>query len=154
MIMAILDFFRASVSPRQTLLNELTEIAGRKEALIARLKRHAAMCDYVNIKAGLEQLAVKEEAHLRVLNAILADHDLWARPPEPPVHDGSNNWERLGGDLELASELSKLINRQSVVWEAVDPAMAQRFAAMYVEDYDNTSLLRDLALKCDPQAFD
>jgi|SRR5271155_1652313 hypothetical protein len=152
--MAILDFFRPSASPREALLNELTDIAGRKEALIERLKRHAEMCDLGNIKVKLGQLAVKEAAHLKALNAILADHDLWARPPEPPAHDGSNNWERLGGDLELASELSRLINRQSVVWEAVDPAMAQRFAAMYIEDYDNTSLLRDLVLKCDPQALD
>jgi hypothetical protein len=152
--MGFLDFFRESPSPRDALLAELADIAGRKESLIERLERHAAMCSYSNIKAGLEQLAAREAAHLKALKATLTDHGMWPRPPEPPAHDGSSNWERLRGDLELASELSKMINRQSVMWEATDPAMAKRFAAMYAEDYDNTSFLRDLTLKCDPQAFD
>ena len=112
------------------------------------------MCSYSNIRAGLEQIAAREAAHLKALKSTLTDNAMWPRPPEPPAHDGSSNWERLSGDLELASELSKMINRQSVMWEAIDPAMAKRFAAMYAEDYDNTSFLRDLTLKCDPQAFD
>ena len=152
--MGFLDFFRESPSQHEVLLAELADIAGRKESLIERLERHAAMCSYSNIKAGLEQLAVREAAHLKALKATLTDHGMWPRPPEPPAHDGSSNWERLSGDLELASELSKMINRQSVMWEAIDPAMAKRFAAMYAEDYDHTSFLRDLTLKCDPQAFD
>src|SRR5208282_2626419 len=152
--MGIHDFFRGSPSTRDALLAELADIAGRKESPIERLERHAAMCTYPNIKAGLEQLAAREAAHLKALKATLTDNGMWPRPPEPPAHDGSSNWERLSGDLELASELSGMINRQSVVWEAIDPAMAKRFAEMYAEDYDNTSFLRDLTLKCDPQAFD
>jgi hypothetical protein len=152
--MGFLDFFRESPSPRDSLLVELADIAGRKESLIERLERHAAMCALSNVKAGLEQLAAKEAAHLKTLRSTLTDHGMWPRPPEPPAHDGSSNWGRLSGDLELASELRNLINRQSVMWEATDPAMAKRFAAMYAEDYDNTSFLRDLTLKCDPQAFD
>jgi hypothetical protein len=152
--MGFLDFFRESPSQHDLLLAELADIAGRKESLIERLERHAAMCSLSNIKAGLEQLAAREAAHLKALKATLTDHRMWPRPPEPPAHDGSSNWERLSGDLELASELSKMINRQSVMWEAIDPAIAKRFAAMYAEDYDNTSFLRDLTLKCDPQAFD
>ena len=148
------SFFRSSPSPRDALLAELAVIAGRKESLIELLKRHATMCSYPNIKAGLEQLASREESHLKALKAILSDHGMWPRPPEPSAHDGSSNWERLSGDLELAAELSRAINRQSVAWEPIDPAMAQRFADMYGEDYENTSFLRDLALKCDPQAFD
>jgi hypothetical protein len=152
--MGIRDWFRSSGSTRERLLAELADVAGRKEALVERLGRHATMCAYPNVKSGLEQLAVNEAAHLKVLRAILDDNDLWPRPPEPPSHDGSNNWERLGLDLELAAELGRMINRQSVLWEPLDPAMANRFADMYAEDYDNTSFLRDLALKCDPQAFD
>ncbi len=145
---------RSSRSQRETLLAELADITGRKASLIERLERHAELCQYSNIRTGLQQLAIGETVHLKVLNRILADNGLWSRPPEPPSHDGSNNWERLSGDLELSAEISRLINRQSVLWEAVDPQMAKRFQDMYGEDYDNTSLLRDLALKCDPQAFD
>lgn len=152
--MRILHWFRSSLSPRETLLAELADIAGRKQSLIDRLKRHAGMCAYPNIKAGLEQLAIREAAHVKTLNAILADNGMWSRIPEPRTHDGSNNWERLNGDLELLAELSRMINQQAVRWEPVDAELAQRFAAMYPEDYDNTSVLRDLALKCDPQALD
>ncbi len=152
--MGILDWFRSSPSPRDTLLAELADIAGRIESLIERLERHAKFCSYVNIKSGLEQLAVREAAHLKALKSILSDNGLWPRPPEQVAHDGSSNWERLAGDLELADGLNKMLNLQSVMWESIDPAMAKRFAAMYAEEYDNISFLRDLTLKCDPQAFD
>src|SRR5271156_551595 len=108
--MGILNFFRSSPSPRDALLAELAVIAGNKESLIERLGRHAAMCSYPNIKAGLEQLAGRESIHLQALKAILSDHSMWPRPPEPTAHDGSSNWERLSGDLELAAELSRNIN--------------------------------------------
>jgi len=152
--MGILHWLRSVASPRDTLLAELADIAGRKQSLVERLKRHAEMCEYPNIKAGLEQLASKEAAQVKALDAILADNELWSRPPEPPSHDGSSNWERLNSDLELSAELSRRINQQAIRWEPVDSELAERFAAMYAEDYDNTSFLRDLALKCDPQAFD
>jgi hypothetical protein len=152
--MGIFQWFRSSLSPREALLAELADIAGRKQSLIDRLKRHAGRCDYPNIKAGLAQLAAKEAVHVKALNAILADNGMWSRIPESPTHEGSSNWERLSGDLELLAELSRMINQQAVRWEPVDTELARRFAAMYPEDYDNTSALRDLALKCDPQAFD
>ena len=136
------------------MLSEVADIAGQVESLVERLKRHAAICAYPNIKAGLEQIGAREAVHLKALKAILADNGMWPRPPEPPGHEGSNNWERLGRDLELLAEISRLVNRQAVNWEPADPQMAQRFAEMYAEDYDNTSMLRDLALKCDPQALD
>jgi hypothetical protein len=152
--MGIFERIRSSLSPRQRLLDELADLCGHNELLVARLRRHAAMTAYPNIKAGLEQIAAKEEAHVKALKAILADNDLWARLPEPPAHDGSSNWERLGGDLEELAEISRLVNRQAVNWEPVDPEMAKRFADLHSEYYDNTSVLRDLALKCDPQALD
>ncbi len=152
--MGILERLLSSESPRQRLLNEVADIAGRVESLVERLGRHAEMCAYPNIKAGLEQLAEREGVHLKALKAILAGNAMWPRPPEPPSHEGSNNWERLSGDLEMLAEISRLVNRQAVNWEPVDEQMAQQFAAMYAEDYDNTSMLRDLALKCDPQAID
>ncbi|MFZ0890212.1 MAG: hypothetical protein WA005_17355 [Candidatus Binataceae bacterium] len=144
----------SSESPRQRLLNEVADLAGRVESLVEHLKRHAEICAYLNIKAGLQQIAVREGAHLKALKAILADNRMWPRPPEPPSHEGSSNWERLGRDLELLADISRLVNREAVNWEPVDEQMAQQFSAMYAEAYDNTSLLRDLALKCDPHAID
>jgi len=64
---------------------------------------------------------------------------------------------------DMATELEAartLLWRAAAALDAKAPdatrlcAMAKRFAAMYAEDYDNTSFLRDLTLKCDPQAFD
>ena len=144
----------SSTSPTQRLLNEAADVAGRVESLVERLKRHAAMCAYPNIKGGLEQIAARETVHLKALRAILTDNGMWPRPPEAPGHEGSSNWERLSGDLELLADISRLVNRQAVNWEPVDEQMAQQFSAMYAEDYDNTSMLRDLTLKCDPHALD
>jgi hypothetical protein len=152
--MGILQRLRSSFSARDRLLSDLTEITGRKQLLVDRMKRHAALCIYPALKAGLEGLAHDEAAHVKALNAILADHDLWSRPPEATGHDGSNNWERLGADLQLMAELSREINTMAIRWEPIDQEMSARFAAMYAEDVERTSLLRDLALKCDPQAFD
>ena len=152
--MGILEHLLSSESPTERLLNEVADVAGRVESLVERLNRHAAMCAYPNIKAGLEQIAAREIVHLKALKAILADNGMWPRPPEPPSHQGSSNWGRLGGDLELLADISRLVNRQAVNWEPVDEQMAQQLSAMYAEDYDNTSMLRDLTLKCDPHALD
>jgi hypothetical protein len=152
--MGIFSWLRSSLSPRERLLNELADIAGRNEALAERLKRHAEMCAYPNIKAGLEQLAAKEEAHLKVLKNILADNEMWPKPPEPPAHEGSNNWERLSNDLGTLDELTNLLSRHAINWEPVDAEMSKRLFDVYSEDNDSTYVLRDLALRCDPQAID
>src|ERR1700733_313152 len=98
------------VSARTELLEELAVLAGRNQGLVDRLKRHATLSS-ANIKARVEALAEKEAGHVKVLNSILADNSVWSKLPEPALHDGSNNWARLSGDVEdddRESELRKL----------------------------------------------
>ncbi len=152
--MGILSWLRSSASAESRLLTELAELTGRKQGLVDRLTRHAAMCTYPNLKAGVESLAEKEAAHVKTLNAILSARNVWSRLPEPPVHDGANNWERFGGDLELLASLAATFQRAAALWEAVDQAVADALAKLAIEDDERESELRKLALKCDPQAFD
>lgn len=152
--MGIFSRLRSSLSPRERLMHELTEIAGLTEALAERLGRHAQMCAYPNIRAGLEHLAAAEGAHLKTFKDILAESALWPRPPEPVAHEGSNNWERLSGDLALLNALAHRLNRHAIDWEPDDAAMSKRLLDIYGEDRENAYALRDLALRCDPQAID
>ncbi|HEY6419694.1 MAG TPA: hypothetical protein VIX59_11885 [Candidatus Binataceae bacterium] len=136
------------------LLEELAEIVGRNQGLVERLKRHAGIVMKGNIKSGVERLAEKEAAHLKALNAILSDRNVWSRLPEPPAREGANNWERLSLDLEVLGALVTALTRVSVEWEAVDQNVAAKLAAIASEDGELENDLRKLAIKCDPQALD
>ncbi len=129
-------------------------LAGRKEVLIARLGRHADRCSYTAMAADLKVLAEKEAAHFKTLRNILSDREAWPRPPEDQPREGSSNWERLGGDLAMLSAIATGLRLCAMHWEAVDQGVAGTLGTMATEDVDHESDLRQLALKCDPQAFD
>jgi hypothetical protein len=152
--MGFFQRLRSSTSARSNLLEELAELAGRSHGLAERLKRHAAMCSFPNIKHGAAAIAEKEAAHYKALNSILADNSVWAKLPEAPLHEGSNNWARLGGDLEVLGSLAADLRLAAVKWESVDDSIAQRLFQLAIEDAEYESELRKLALKCDPQAID
>jgi hypothetical protein len=152
-----MGFFQRLLSPvsaEARLLEELSVLAGRNEGLVERLKRHAALCKYPNIKAGVAALAEKEAAHIKTINTILADHSVWAKLPEPALHDGSNNWARLSGDLEVLGELMAELRLAAVKWEPVNQDIAGTLLQLAVEDGERESDLRKLALKCDAMALD
>jgi len=151
--MGLLDRFRAALSPEPRLWNELTDIAGRNESLVARLTRHAARCPYGNLRSGVESLAETQAANLKQLRSILSEKNLWPRPPEP-ARDGANNWERLSLDLELLIEITQQLHRAASEWEGIDPELGDKLAALAIADDARTSELRALALKFDPQALD
>ena len=151
-----MGFFRKLFSPasdRAELLEELAVITGRNQGLVDRLKRHALLTA-ANIKAGVEGLAEAEAGHVKVLNSILADHDVWSKLPEPALHDGSNNWARLSGDLEVLGTLAADLRLNAMRWEAVDEDVAATLLELAIEDEDRESDLRKLALKCDALALD
>ena len=129
-------------------------MAGRNHGLSERLQRHAAMCKFTNLKHGVAALAEIEAAHCKTLNSILADNSVWAKLPEAPLHDGSNNWARLNGDLELLGNLAAELRLASVKWESVDQAIAETVTQIADEDDQHERVLRKLALMCDPQALD
>ncbi|HTR61898.1 MAG TPA: hypothetical protein VMH37_09360 [Candidatus Binataceae bacterium] len=151
--MGFFDRFLAS-SPEKAAVADLAELAGRKEALIARLERHAGMCSYANLRAGLELLATNQAESFKTLRSILSDRDTWPRPPESEPHEGSNNWERLSSDLELLRTIAIGMQKAAGTWEGVDAGVAEKLLPIAVADGDAESELRALALKCDPQALD
>jgi len=150
--MGLFDWFRST--PDKTAVAELADLAGRKETLMGRLRRHAAMCSYPTIKAGLERLAEEQAESFEVLRAILADRNTWPRPIEETPREGSNNWERLSGDLEILHALALGIQKAAGIWEGIDAAVAAKLMPIAVADGEAEARLRALALKCDPQALD
>jgi len=152
-----MGFFQRLFSPvsvRSELLEELAVIAGRNQGLVDRLKRHAALISSSNIKTGVEALAEKEAAHVKLIHSILADHNVWAKLPQAALHDGSNNWARLSGDLEVIGALAAELHINAMKWESVDEAVAAKLLQLSTEDDDRESELRKLALKCDALALD
>jgi hypothetical protein len=151
-----MGFFQRLFSPasaRTALLEELAELAGRNQGLVDRLKRHAALTAG-NIRTGVETLAEKEAGHVKVLNSILANDNVWSKLPEPALHDGSNNWARLSGDLEVLGTLAADLRLSAMKWESVDEGVADTLLELAIEDDERESELRRLALKCDALAID
>jgi hypothetical protein len=151
-----MGFFQKLFSPasaRAELLAELAAIAGRNQGLIERLKRHAPLTSS-NIRTGVEALAEKEVGHVKVLNSILADHNVWSKLPEAALHDGSNNWARLSGDLEVLGSLVADLRLNAMRWESVDDGIAATLLELAVEDEARESELRKLAMMCDAMALD
>jgi hypothetical protein len=142
------------VPPEERLLAELADIAGRHQELAARLAHHAGLCAYPNIAAGLGALAAREAEHARTLDALLSERHLWSKLPRPTDAGGSSNWQRVSSDLALILELAREMNEQALHWEGIDLAFAARLHTIAIEDNRNIGELRELALKCDPQALD
>jgi len=151
--MGFLQRFFTPASARAELLEELAVIAGHNQGLVDRLRRHAALTG-ASIKPGVEALAEVEAAHVKVLNSILADHHVWAKLPEPALHDGSNNWARLSGDLAVLAGLASDLRLNAMKWESVDEEIVGKLRQLAIEDDDHESELRKLAMKCDALALD
>lgn len=141
-------------SPDKTALAELAELAGRKEALVERLKRHAEMCSYPTIRAGLERLAAGQAETFEALRGILTGRGTWPRPPEASPREGSNNWERLSNDLATLHALAMGMQKAAGIWEGIDQSISDKLATIAATDDEAEGALRTLALKCDPQALD
>jgi len=151
-----MGFFQRLFSPasaRAELLEELAAIAGRNQGLIERLKRHAPLTSS-NIRTGVEALAEKEAGHVKALHSILADNNVWSKLPEAALHDGSNNWARLSGDLEVLGELAAELRLNAMRWESVDDGVAATLLELAIEDEVRESELRKLAMMCDAMALD
>ncbi len=151
-----MGFFQKLFSPvsaRAELLEELAALAGRNQGLVDRLKRHAALTS-ANIRVGVEALAEAEAAHLKNIHSILADNNVWSKLPQLALHDGSNNWARLSGDLEMLRALAAELRVNAMKWESVDAGVAAKLLQLAIEDIDRESDLRRLALKCDALALD
>ena len=71
-------------------------------------------------------------------------------PPFSP--DLEAYFARIGISLEVGQQAE--VNLQALHWEGIDQAFAARLRTIAREDDRSLGELRELALKCDPQAFD
>ena len=151
--MGLLDRLRSAISgPR--LVDELAILAGQCEALVNRLRRHAEREMYPGIASGVRAIAEKEAGHDKTLRGILAERELWPRPPEEVPHEGSNNWERLSNDLEILLLFARELHRHAMRWEGENPQLAETLMKVADEASDDEYELRRLVAKLDPQALD
>lgn len=152
--MTMMEKLRSLLSPQARLLQQLAQIAGDNERLAESLKRHAERCDYQSLKAGVETVAAAEHADAEVLHQLLLARDAWPAASRVPNREGANNWERLSFDLAQQVELVRGLNALIAQCERIDPAMAQQLRTLVTDKERASVLLRDLTLKCDPQALD
>ena len=118
------------------------------------LEEYAQACIYAHMKAKIEEVAAVTKSHVKLLNSILRDNRVWARLPEAPVHQGSNNWERVSGDLILLTRLNVELNQQAVKWQGVNADVAQRLFAIVNEQTPLMDTLQAIVARSDPQALD
>jgi hypothetical protein len=152
--MRIAETFRLLLSPRKRLLNRLAETAGDSEMLAANLTRHTEMCSYPTLRAGLEKLAAAETAQANAMRQLLIDNGVWPKLATRPSHEGSSNWERLQNDLALQVKILRALHSQFSEWTGIDPQIAERLRQSASGHERHINQLRDLTLKCDPQALD
>jgi rubrerythrin len=151
--MGLLDRLRSAISG-PPLIGQLAILAGQSEALVNRLRRHAERAMYPGIAQGVREIAEKEAAHEKTLRAVLAQRRLWPRPPEEVPHEGSSNWERLSGDLEILLLFAQELHRHAMRWEGEHPELGETLKKIADEASDNEFRLRRLVAKLDPQALD
>ena len=152
--MGLFEKLRARISgPR--LIDELEVLAGHCEELVNRMRLHAERATlYPAIADEVRAIAEREAAHERTLRGILADSGRWPRPPENLPRDGSNNWERLSGDLEILVQFTVELQRQAMRWESENLAIGETLNKIASEASDSEFKLRRLTAKLDPQALD
>jgi hypothetical protein len=151
--MRIVELIRAMLSPRLRLLRRLAEIAGDAELLAENLTRHTSMCNYANLRTGLEEVAAAETAQAIAIRQLLLENGTRPQVAAQPPHDGSSNWERLRNDLALQIKILRALQFQLSEWTSIDSLMAERLRESAREQDRYIGQLRDLTLKCDPQAL-
>ena len=152
--MTIVETIRALFSPRRRLLSRLAETAGDAELLAANLRRHTEMCSYPTLRAGLQEVAAAETTHADAIRQLLLQYGMWPKLAAMPPHEGSSNWERLHNDLSLQVKILRALQSQFSEWSGIDAQIAERLHESAMAQDRHISQLRDLTLKCDPQALD
>jgi bacterioferritin (cytochrome b1) len=152
--MGLISWVAASLRPKARRLTRLAQIGGESARLAASLRRHAVRCAAPRIKESLETLAAAEAADADIMRQLIVARGEWPTRPLPPLGEGSNNWARLGADLAAEVKLVRALNAAIAECEGADRELAERLRSLVTAKEDRLSMLRDLTLKCDPQALD
>jgi hypothetical protein len=152
--MRISEMIEGLLSLRKRMLNRLADVAADFETLASSLSRHAEMCSYPNIRTSLAELAEAENAQANAIRELLLQNGIRPKTPRRPAHEGSNNWERVRNDLVLQTKILRSLHSQFLGWSPVDQQIAERLRQCALEEEQRIEQLRDLTLRCDPQALD
>jgi len=152
--MELLEKISRSLTQNGRLLKQLAIITGQMQGLADRLTRHAEACIYPQMKAKIEEVSAAVKAQTKALNTILSDHRVWARLPEMPAHQGTNNWERISGDLIELGRLNTELIQHSVRWFSVDANISEQLRNLIDEQIALIDVLQEIAARSDPQALD
>jgi hypothetical protein len=152
--MRMVEKIRQLLSPRGRLLDRLAETAADAEALAENLTRHTEMCSFPTLRAGLKELAAAETVRANAMRQLLLQNSVRPKCLRNPPHQGASNWERLRNDLALQVKILRALRSQFSEWTAIDPLIAEQLRECATEEDRHVEQLRDLTLKCDPQALD
>ena len=150
----MVEKIRQWLSPKSRLLNRLAETAAEAEALAGNLTRHTELCTYPTLRAGLQALAAAETAQANTMRQLVLRNGVSPKVPLLPPHQGASNWERLSNDLALQVKIVRALRSQVSEWSAIDPLIAAQLDECATAEDRHIGQLRDLTLKCDPQALD
>jgi hypothetical protein len=99
-------------------------------------------------------LAAAETAQANSIRQLLLENGVCPKLPGWPLHDGSSNWERLRNDLALQIKILRSLHSQFAEWIGIDQQLAERLRQAATDEDRRIEQLRDLTLRCDPQALD
>jgi hypothetical protein len=153
--MGILTAIRSSIAPGRRRLNRLATISGASEQLAENIRHHAELCEYPRIKEGLIAAAAAEKAEAQVLRDLVLKLGRWPAPADrQTVGSSASNWARISSDLAAEVELVRSLSAAIAEWEGSNPPIGERLRELRAARERTLGLLRDLAVKCDPQALD
>jgi hypothetical protein len=152
--MTLLEKAFSRLLGRSLIRADLARIAGENERLADNLAHHAEVCESPGLRARIDEIAYLERADARTLRELALDHRVWPLPPQTPATQGANHWERLSADLADQLEIVRGLNALIAECERKEPELAARHRQLLEGKERTSGVLRDLALKCDPQALD
>jgi len=96
-----------------------------------------------------------EAAQAEALRLYLERESLPPTPVSTPLAGAAaNNWQRLNADLALQAELLRELNQVIVLLEGREHHAEPWLRDFAANEERTLGDLRDLTLKCDPQALD
>jgi len=145
----------ARITGRAGISASLAQLAGANQRLADNLKRHAELgADAPALRDGLAQLAEVERTDAQVLHDLTLADGVQPLAPRGADSQGANHWERLSADLVAQVELVRGLNDLVARSERSRPDLAKQLRGLVADKERASKILRDLTLKCDPQAFD
>lgn len=152
--MTLLHNAIARLAGRMPIPAELARIAGANQRLAEALAHHAELSELSGLRSRIAEIAQLERSDAQALHELALAHHGATLLPHSPERRGANHWERLSADLTDQLEIARGLNALIAESERREPQLAARLRQLLVGKETTSGILRDLTLKCDPQALD